>query len=186
MSDFPTLETGRLQLRELSPADAPALFAIHGDPVVMRWFGVDPLVDPAGADKLVETFATGRQTANPSTRWGIARKADGELLGTCGLFGWNRSWRKCTLGYELGQSAWGQGYMREAVRCVIDWGFTQMALNRIEAGVHPQNAASLKLLAALGFTQEGVARELGFWGGEFHDMVQHSLLAREHLAQAAR
>lgn len=47
MSDFPTLETDRLVLREIVADDAPALFAIHSDAIAMRWFGTDPLVDIA-------------------------------------------------------------------------------------------------------------------------------------------
>ncbi|MEO8806426.1 MAG: GNAT family protein [Burkholderiaceae bacterium] len=185
MNEFPSLTTERLSLREVVIDDAATLFAIHGDPVVMRWFGVEPLTDLAGAHKLVELFAGMRTQANPGTRWGITRQADGELLGTCGLFGWNRNWRKCALGYELSQAAWGQGFMREALVRVIDWGFEHMELNRIEAQVHPANTASLKLLAALGFVQEGVLREVGHWGGSYHDMVQLSLLKREHTTKAA-
>lgn len=176
---FPTLDTDRLQLRELLAADAPTLFAIHSDPVVMRWFGNDPLTDLAGAERLVQLFAGWRQLANPGTRWGITLKTDGTLIGTCGLFMWNRNWRNCVLGYELAPPAWGQGFMREALTRVIDWGFEQMELNRIEAQVHPHNAASLKTLAGLGFVEEGRLREVGYWGGAYHDMMQLSLLRRE-------
>jgi len=86
MGDFPTLETDRLILREILAADAPALFAIHGDADAMRWFGTDPMVDLQQAEQLVETFAAWRQMPNPGTRWGIQRKSDSKLLGSCGLF----------------------------------------------------------------------------------------------------
>src|SRR5436190_14175882 len=101
MSDFPSLETPRLLLREIVLADAPALFGIHGNGERMRWFGTDPLPDEAAAVKLVETFAGWRQMANPGTRWGLQPKEGDGLIGTCGLFGWHRGWRKCAIGYEL-------------------------------------------------------------------------------------
>lgn len=103
MDAFPHLQSARLELREIVPTDAPALFAIHGDVDAMRWFGADPLSDITQAEKLVETFASWRKTANPGTRWGIVERGGGQLLGTCGLFKWNRSWKSCTLGYELGR-----------------------------------------------------------------------------------
>ena len=182
---FPTLETDRLLLREILPADAPALFAIHGNAERMRWFGVDPVANLAGAERLVALFASWRTQANPGARWGIQLKGDERLLGTCGLFAGNRAWRKCTLGYELAAEAQGQGYMHEALLAVLDWGFANMELNRIEAQVHPENAASLRSIARLGFQQEGLLRELGFWRGQYHDMLQYSLLRKDWEARSA-
>ena len=183
-SHFPTLETTRLQLREIVHADAPALFAVHGDPESMKWYGADPLPDEAAARALVDLFAGWRRLANPGTRWGIQLKGQGRLIGTCGLFSWNRNWRKCTLGYELLADARGKGYMAEALAAVIGWGFSNMELNRIEAQVHPANASSLRSLERAGFVREGVLRQLGFWGNQYHDMIQFSLLRQDWLARS--
>jgi ribosomal-protein-alanine N-acetyltransferase len=176
---FPVLDTPRLQLREIVPADAPALFAVHGDPGSMQWFGTDPLPDLAAAVRLVEVFAGWRTQANPGTRWGLQVRGQSTLIGTCGLFSWNRHWRKCTVGYELLPQARGLGYMEEALRAILGWGFTQMQLNRVEALVHPHNEASWRLLQRLGFQREGLQREVGHWGGQFHDMWGYALLQRE-------
>ena len=178
-SDFPTIETERLLLREIVHADVPALFAIHGDPEVMKWFGVDPLVEEAGAAKLVDHFVSYRAQPNPGTRWGIQVKDRESLVGSCGLFAWNRGWCKCTIGYELHPEAQGQGYMQEALLACIDWGFQNMKLNRIEAQVHPSNVASISTVERLGFKQEGLSRQLGFWRGQFHDMLQYALLSQD-------
>lgn len=179
MTEFPNLETVRLHLREITPADAPALLATHGDAELMRWFGSDPLPDLAAAGQLVELFAGWRRQPNPGTRWGIERKGHPGLVGSLGLFAWNRHWRKCTLGYELAHAAQGQGLMREALSAVLAWGFEHMALNRVEALIHPDNAASLKSVGHFGFVLEGRLRQLGHWGGQYHDMLQFSLLRSE-------
>jgi ribosomal-protein-alanine N-acetyltransferase len=117
--------------------------------------------------------------ANPGTRWGLQVKGQSKLIGTCGLFGWNRNWRKCTLGYELHPQARGVGHMNEALLAVLPWGFAQMALNRVEAQVHPSNAASLRSVERLGFKREGLLRQVGYWSGRYHDMCQYSLLRQE-------
>jgi RimJ/RimL family protein N-acetyltransferase len=81
---FPELETPRLLLREIGPSDAPALFAIHGDADVMRWFGFDPLPDLSAAHNLIKVFDSWRRQPNPGTRWGIQVKGgDPVLIGTC-------------------------------------------------------------------------------------------------------
>lgn len=179
LSAFPVLRTERLWLREIVVADAPALFEIHGDPALMRWFGSDPLGDLAAAQRLVLAFAAWRDLVNPGTRWGIERRDRPGLLGSIGLFSWNRQWRKCSVGYELAHEAQGQGLMHEALKAVLPWGFEHMALNRIEALIHPDNAPSIRVVRRLGFAEEGRLREVGRWGGRHHDMVMFSLLRRE-------
>ena len=178
---FPSLSTRRLQLREIVASDATALLAIHGDREAMKWFGTDPLADLEAAERVIAGFASMRQ-APSGVRWGIVH-ADpargGHLLGTCGVFRWNRGWRTCLTGYELARHAQGQGYMAEALRAIYAWAFDRMEVDRIEAQVHPLNAPSLALLKKLGFVEEGLLREAGLWMGERRDLVQLGLLRRE-------
>jgi ribosomal-protein-alanine N-acetyltransferase len=159
--------------------DAPTLFEIHGNAEAMRYFGTDPLIEFQEAEKLVAKFAALREAPNPGVRWALVVRETGELVGTCGLFGWNREWHKCSTGYELAESSRGQGYMEEALRAAFAWGFAEMQLNRIEAQIHPHNEASRRLVKRLGFRQEGLLREVARWGGEFHDLLQLSLLHKE-------
>jgi [ribosomal protein S5]-alanine N-acetyltransferase len=182
MSNFPNIETERLLLREIVAADAPELFAIHSDEAAMRWFGSEPLTTVQQATKLIETFADWRQLPNPGVRWGVQCKADQRLIGSCGLFKWNRQWKSCVIGFELASFAWGKGLMNEALSASLEWGFNYMELNRVEAQVHPENAASIRLLAKLGFVQEGCLREAGFWLGKHHDLQQFALLRRQYTA----
>ena len=72
--------------------------------------------------------------------------------------------------------------MHEALSIVLAWGFEHMSLNRIEAQIHPENHASIKLATRLGFVCEGHLREAGFWLGAHRDLLQYALL-RRHLGQ---
>lgn len=182
---FPTLRTERLLLREILPEDAEALFAIHGDAENMRWFGTDPLPDLAAAESLVNTFAGLRKLANPGVRWGLQRHGQPGLIGSCGLFGWNRNWHKCSTGYELAPSLRGQGLMREALQAAIAWGFEAMELNRIEAQIHPSNTPSQRLVESLGFQFEGLQRQVGRWAGAFHDLQMWGLVRSDWEGGAA-
>jgi [ribosomal protein S5]-alanine N-acetyltransferase len=176
---FPTLETDRLLLREVIGSDAPAILAIHGDAELMRLFGNDPISDIEGADALIATFASWRQLPNTGTRWAVEIKGTPGLVGTCGLFGWNRAWRKCMVGYELAKHAQGKGYMREGLGAALSWGFKEMRINRVEAQVHPENEPSLELLRRLRFIEEGRLRQGGYWAGQHHDLLQYSLLRED-------
>ena len=182
---FPSLATPRLQLREIVASDAPALLAIHGDGEAMKWFGTDPLADLEAAEKVIAGFASLRTLTASGVRWGLVHAhpaRGGALLGTCGVFRWNRNWRTCVTGYELARHAQGHGYMTEALRATYAWAFEHMEIERIEAQVHPQNTPSLALLRKLGFVEEGLLREAGLWRGERRDLIQLGLLRREFVA----
>ena len=185
-SNFPTLETEHLLLREIVETDAPAVFAIHGDAELMRLFGSDPIADLAGAVALIRIFASWRKLANTGTRWALEIKGTAGLIGTCGLFGWHRAWRKCTVGYELARGAQGRGYMQEALGAVLSWGFEDVGLNRVEAQVHPDNEPSLRLLRRLHFVEEGRLRQGGYWAGQYHDLLQYSLLRQDWIDSSAK
>ncbi|WP_263769403.1 GNAT family N-acetyltransferase [Propionivibrio soli] len=176
MLPFPELQTKRLRLRELDASDAPAIFKIYSNSSAMPFFGTDPINSLAEAEKTIAKFSGWRSLPNPGIRWGLEEKSTGRLIGSCGLFAWNRAWHRCTTGYELEFSARGQGFMNEALRVALCWGFTEMQLNRIDAQIHPGNHASLRLAEKLGFRREGCLRQAGYWGGEFRDLLQFGLL----------
>jgi ribosomal-protein-alanine N-acetyltransferase len=177
-SPFPELTTPRLRLRQIGPADTEALFEIHSDVTWMRWYGVDPVTDRGQAIQLAELFASWH-VAGTGFRWALESKDNKRLIGTCGLFRWNKSWRNCVIGYEIARNCHGRGYMREALTAILDYGFNEMNLHRVQAETHPDNTASIGLATRLGFRFEGVHREQAFWTGSFHDLNCYSLLQRE-------
>jgi ribosomal-protein-alanine N-acetyltransferase len=179
MVDFPVLQASRLTLREVVESDAENIVRIHGNAEYMRWFGSDPIRDLDGAAKLVATFASWRKEPVSGARWALELRDQPGLIGTCGLFRWNRNWKSCIVGYEISPAYQGCGYVKEALKAIITWGFRKAQFNRIEAQVHPDNTASLALLEALGFLQEGRQREAGYWAGRHHDLLQYALLNRQ-------
>jgi RimJ/RimL family protein N-acetyltransferase len=178
------LATPRLDLRPLGPADAPALYAVFSDPRVMRYWCSGPWTAVAEAEARIarqqEALAAGEFLA-----LGIVRRDDGLLLGTCTLFHLSAQCRRAELGYGLRPDAWGHGYAAEAVGELLRFGFTDLALHRVEADVDPRNEASVRLLERLGFTREGLLRERWIVEGEISDAAFYGLLRREWEARRA-
>lgn len=177
---FPEIETERLLLRELLPEDAPTVYRLFADPQVTRYYDLEIYTDVGQAEELIEFFDESFELER-AIRWGIERKSDGALLGTCGYV-WLRTYRG-EIGYELHSDYWRQGYMAEALDAILDFGFTELTLNRIEALVMVENEASTALLTRLGFVQEGILRQHDYFKGAFHDMRLFSLLHDEFYAQ---
>jgi ribosomal-protein-alanine N-acetyltransferase len=71
---------------------------------------------------------------------------------------------------------WNNGYITEALKTVMNFGFDRLEINRIEAEVMQGNIISEKILDKLNFKNEGVLREWMFWNGKHYDMTMFSLL----------
>lgn len=176
------LQTPRLVLRPLMPADAPAVYALHADPVTLRYWSTPPWADPALADDMIARDLAA-MAAGDYIRLGLQRRDDGRLIGLCTLFAFYLPSRRCEIGYILARDSWGQGCMHEALLALLDYGFGVLDLNRVEADIDPRNAASQRTLDRLGFVAEGLLRERWIVAGEVSDTALHGLLRRDWLAR---
>jgi [ribosomal protein S5]-alanine N-acetyltransferase len=172
---FPIIETERLRLRGIRPGDVTAVYEIFGDEAVTRYYGLETYT---GIEQAAERITLYRQNfmKRQSLRWGITFKDDDWLLGTVGIMNWKPRFFNAALGYDMAKRHWRQGIMFEALTAVLDYAFSTMQMNRLEAFVMPQNEPSSQLLEKLGFQNEGLMRQYGYWRGEFHDLVLYSLL----------
>ena len=118
-------------------------------------------------------------SARDYLRLGIALAADGTLLGTCALWRIDAQNRRAELGYLLDARHWGVGSMHEALSALLDYGFTELDLNRVEADTDSRNERSTRLLERLGFAREGLFRERCIVDGEVSDSAMYGLLRRE-------
>jgi RimJ/RimL family protein N-acetyltransferase len=175
------LRTSRLLLRPYRPEDAPALFSIFSDPLVMRYWSTPPWASIEQAHRTIEgdikSLESGQQL-----RLGIERIDDSTLIGQCTLFNIAPSCRRAEIGYCLASAAWGRGYMCEALQELVRYGFLELDLHRIEADIDPRNAASERLLRRLGFVEEGLLRERWIVNGEISDSCFFGLLRTEWVA----
>ncbi|HEY1146556.1 MAG TPA: GNAT family N-acetyltransferase, partial [Allosphingosinicella sp.] len=146
-----TIETERLLLREWRDGDAEAFHAHTNTPAVMRWLGG---VKPRAELDDVVARLTRWQEERGFTFWVVERKADGELLGFCGLKiadGENSTVLGATeIGWRLREDVWGQGFAKEAASASLDYAFGALGVERVVAITFPQNEASWGLMKRLG------------------------------------
>lgn len=179
---LPTIETERLRLRWLTAADVPALFAIFGDAEVCRYWSSPPMPDIAAAEALLREIEA-CFAARSLFQWGIAERDSDAVIGTCTLASLSAEHRRAEVGFALARSAWGRGYLAEALPALLAFAFDTLGLHRIEADVDPRNARSIRVLERVGFQREGYMRERYHLSGEIQDAVMYGLLHRESAAQ---
>ncbi|QOR67894.1 GNAT family N-acetyltransferase [Cytobacillus suaedae] len=172
---FPTLETDRLQLREINLEDAQNIYDLFSNEEVTRYYGQETLTNIEQAHQFV-TFFDKNYKEKRGIRWGIQIKGTSTLIGTIGFNAWSPKHKRAEIGYELHPNHWRKGFATEAVSKVISYGMTELELTRIGAVVFIDNKPSNDLLLKLGFEKEGILRNYMYQNGIPHDTNVYSLI----------
>lgn len=172
----PTLRTSRLLLRPFTEADAAPLFALQSNAHVLRYWDSPPWTERTRADQFI---ARSREMAEEGSGARVAVERDSAFLGWCTLSSWNAEFRSASLGYCLGEAAWGHGFATEAAGALLAWAFDTLDLNRVQAEADTRNAPSARVLEKLGFRLEGTLREDCVVNGDVSDSWVFGLLRRE-------
>lgn len=175
---FKELHTERMRLRLYTPEVARYVFSTMTDSELLVFFGLES-AEALAREK--EKFSLGLSTYNRTfANFYLIDKETGKIIGGCGFHTWAPDHRRAELGYALHDDSYKQkGLMKEALHAVLNYGFNEMNLHRVEALVAEWNDASVKLLTNFGFQKEGVLRQHYVVNGIPEDSVAYSLLKSE-------
>lgn len=180
---FPKIETQRLILNSLEPQDAAEIYTLFSDARVIEFYDFDVFTDTFQADNFIRKMEK-RFQSGAGIRWGIKLVGSEKLVGTCGFNSWDSKMKSAVLGYDLLPEHWEKGIGTEAVRAIIDLALNGALacgdLNRIQADTIPGNVGSELVLKKIGFKEEGLRRECGFWKNKFHDLKCFGLIKRDY------
>lgn len=169
-------ETERLILRDWREEDWAPFWQGTNTPAVMQWLG-------GVADEATKASARARlegyQRDFGHTFWPVERKADGAILGFCGL-------KRCTdengpfgmmeAGWRLREDAWGQGYAKEAATATLDLAFDRFAADEVIAMTLQGNTASWGLMIRFGMERRP---DLDFpetmWSQDYGPIIVYSI-----------
>lgn len=174
-SSFPTLETERCELREVPLTCADNLFRIRSNPRGAR-LGPDAWSDPNQAkDRIGEWHKW--FLAKEDIPWGIFLRGEDQLIGHI-KYAYIRQYLGM-IGYHLDVDFWNRGIMTEVLNTVTRFLFERTDVHRLQATVHCEHKASIRVLEKRGFTCEGLLRGRAYWQGEFCDLYMYSVLRCE-------
>ncbi len=178
--EFPVLVTDRLVLREINRSDVDEVYEIFSSIEVAEFSSHYPVKSKEqvlrGIDRWKAEYVNKEQI-----RWGIALKDSDILIGTCCLGDFDEDARRCEIGYHLSYNYWSKGYMTEALKAMVTYGFEKGDINRVEAFVTPGNFASVLVLKKLGFVEEGLLRQRDFFKGQFQDGIVLGMLKSDYM-----
>ncbi len=88
--------------------------------------------------------------------------------------------RSGNLNIKLLKPARGKGIAEHSVKLLVSYCFDELNLNCLYAGVIERNEASKKLWLKLGFKIDGILRQRVYKNGEYHNLIEYSILKDEY------
>ena len=186
MSAASFFETPRLVARPFSAADVEAFVAYRSDPDVARYQSWSDYTLDQGT-----TLIASLQGAQPGVpgewyQFALEDRTSGVLVGDLALHAAEDEPRVAEVGFTLAPEQQGKGYGAEALRGLLGFAFTELALHRIFAVTDALNAPAAALLERVGLRREAHFHENVFFKGAWGSEFLFAVLEREWADQERR
>ncbi|MGO4476186.1 GNAT family N-acetyltransferase [Massilia sp. 2TAF26] len=147
------METERLILRPFTLDDAEAWLPLITLPEIIRYTGDTPVSTVDEAREILRTRPLRDYAVHGYGRMAVVEKSSARLVGFSGLK-YLEDLDEVDVGYRFLPDCWGKGYATESARVLMVQGVREHGVKRIVGMVHPENAASGRVLEKLGLVYE--------------------------------
>jgi ribosomal-protein-alanine N-acetyltransferase len=171
--------TERLLLRDYEESDWEAIREIDSDPEVQRYRGGELVSEERTREYLRWTKTLSQDPRRRHYPFAICLRGEERLIGSCWLNITSPELREAELAYQMNRSFWGQGYVTEAARAVLAFGFDELKLHRVWAKCVAENAGSWRVMEKLGMRREGHQRDNQWLHGRWWDTFLYAILDHE-------
>lgn len=176
MQNYPQIKTDRLILRGFKLSDASQVQELAGDTKIAEMTLAVPHPYETGmAETWISTHLSDLEKGT-GVVFALVHQESDQLIGAMGLV-INKTFHRAELGYWIGAPFWGNGYATEAALEVLNYGFTVMKLNKINATHMVHNPASGRVMEKIGMTTEGLLKQHVHKDGKFIDLAAYAILA---------
>jgi RimJ/RimL family protein N-acetyltransferase len=178
MLNKPDLNGHLIYLRPITGDDAENMFRSLQDEESMRLTGTSDTF----TFEDVLNYCKRIENADDRVDYAIISRETLDYVGEVVLN--NIDWQNRSANFRIalaGKKWFGKGFGSEATRLILQFGFMELDLHRIELEVFDFNPRAKHVYEKLGFVVEGTRRDVLFWEGEFHNAVQMSILKPEYL-----
>lgn len=173
------IETDRLILRPFVTEDAESMYRNWAsDPAVTKFLSWPTYKSVDTAHEILEIWT--KQYADPTFyQWAIELKELGQPMGSISVVSHDDRVDMAEIGFCIGKNWWGQGIMTEAMKAVMEYLFTEVGVQRIEAGHDPNNPASGAVQRKCGLKYEGTLRRRIRSNQGITDVAWYAILKEE-------
>lgn len=164
-TNFPTLRTNRLLLRQFQDSDLENVFKGLSHPEIIKYYGVS--YQTREATKAQMKFFADLESDGTGIWWAICSADNTVFYGGGGLNNLSKAHKKAEVGFWLLADHRGLGIMTEAMPVICNYAFTELGIHRIEGIVETENMPCKKAMAKLKFEHEGTMKDCEIKNGKF-------------------
>ncbi|TLQ41816.1 GNAT family N-acetyltransferase [Ruoffia tabacinasalis] len=175
-----TLESNRLILRKFKSEDADMMFQNWANDQQVTKFLTWPTHRNAQESRSILDFWISQYKDLETYRWCIVLKDNKNPIGSISVVSFNPHVESLEIGYCIGRNYWNQGFTTEAVQTVVDFLFSQVSANRIEAHIDPQNEGSGVVSIKSGFKYTGLRRQVAINNTGICDVITYEILKSDY------
>ena len=184
-SKMPTLKTERLSLRPMHFIDAEDMFDYAKRDDVTEYLLWRPHTSLSYTKDYLKYIQT-RYALGDFYDWALIDRESRRMIGTCGFTRIDTTNNSAEIGYVLNPDFWGRGIACEAAMRVLEFGFEELSLQRIEARFMQGNEASLRVMQKLGMTFEGYHKDAVLAKGKYRTVGYCAITRDEFLSGAKK
>lgn len=173
------LETERLLARPFQSEDIPLAFKNWTSDDEVTRFLTWPTHKSEEDTKAFLDFCIAHYDNPHFYQWGIVLKETGELIGNIAVVNQIEKTQEAELGWALGRSWWGNSYMAEMAKAVIDFLIKDVGFNRVKVAHDSLNKQSGRVMEKAGMTYEGTMRQAGKNNRGIVDMSQYGIIKKD-------
>lgn len=173
-----TLQGKNIYLRALEPEDLEFIYAIENDENIWE---VSNTITPYSKFLIRQYLENAHQDIYEAKqlRLAICKKNTSEAIGLIDLFDFDAKNKRAGVGIIIqNETDRNNGFGKEALQLMIDFGFGQLQLHQLFANIGTENKASLKLFTTFGFVEIGVKKDWNFTNNAFHDEAVFQLIKK--------
>lgn len=175
---MPTLRTDRLVLRPMKTEDAYDMYEYACREDVTEYLLWTPH-ESVGYTREYLAYIEARYAKGEFYDWAITLADSGKMIGTVGFTKIYTAHNSAEIGYVLNPEYHHLGLGYEAAKRIVDFGFEELSLHRVEARFMKGNSASLHVMEKLGMTFEGYSRDGMLVKGSYRTIGTCSILRNE-------
>jgi RimJ/RimL family protein N-acetyltransferase len=176
MKEFPVLLTQRLILSQLNESDIPFIVEYLQQKIFSDLTSNIPY--PYTEKDAESWLEMSREAFIHKTGYTFAiRDKQHRMMGAVGIH--DRGDNKAELGYWLAVPFWSKGYVTEAAKAIIDFGFETLKLNKIYATHFLNNPASGRIMQKIGMEKEALLKQHVKKEEDYLDILMYSLFKKK-------